>query len=54
MLKRLLLIASSNKRLETPASTNRRTRKLVGRFVAGTTLQEAIEVTRSSTPAGSM
>jgi proline dehydrogenase len=46
MLKRLLLIASNNKRLERLVSTNPRTRKLVSRFVAGTTLEEAIEVTK--------
>ena len=46
MLKRLLLIAANNKRLERLSSTNPRMRKLVSRFVAGTTLEEAIEVTK--------
>ena len=46
MLKRLLLIAADNKRLERLVSTNPRMRKLVSRFVAGTTLEEAIEVTK--------
>ena len=47
MLKRLLLVAANNKRLERLVSTNRRMRKLVGRFVAGTTLEEAIAVTKA-------
>ena len=46
MLKRLLLVAANNKRLERLVSTNPRMRKLVSRFVAGTTLEEAIEVTK--------
>jgi len=46
MLKRLLLIAANNKRLERLVSTNPRMRTLVSRFVAGTTLQQAIEVTK--------
>ena len=46
MIKRLLLVASTNKRLEKLVSTSRLTRGLVSRFVAGTTLQEAITVTR--------
>jgi proline dehydrogenase len=46
MIKRLLLVASTNKRLEKVVSTSRLTRGLVSRFVAGTALQEAIEVTR--------
>lgn len=46
MLKRLLLLAANNKRLERLVSTNPRMRKLVSRFVAGTTLDEAIAVTR--------
>jgi proline dehydrogenase len=45
MIKRLLLVASTNKRLEKLVSTSRLTRGLVGRFVAGTTLDEAIAVT---------
>jgi proline dehydrogenase len=46
MLKRLLLMAADNKRLERLMSTNPRMRKLVSRFVAGTTLEEAVEVTK--------
>ena len=46
MIKRLLLVASTNKRLEKLVTTSRLTRGLVSRFVAGTTLQEAIAVTR--------
>jgi proline dehydrogenase len=46
MLKRLLLVAANNKRLERMVSTNPRMRKLVSRFVAGTTLDEAIAVTK--------
>jgi proline dehydrogenase len=46
MIKRLLLVASTNKRLEKLVSTSRLTRGLVSRFVAGTTLEEAISVTR--------
>jgi proline dehydrogenase len=46
MIKRLLLVASTNKRLEKLVSTSRLTRGVVGRFVAGTTLEEAITVTR--------
>lgn len=46
MIKRLLLVAATNKRLERVVSTNRLTRDLVGRFVAGTTLQEAIAATK--------
>ena len=46
MIKRLLLVASTNKRLEKLVSTSRLTRGVVGRFVAGTTLDEAIAVTR--------
>jgi proline dehydrogenase len=46
MIKRLLLLASTNKRLEKLVSASRLTRGLVTRFVAGTTLQEAIAVTR--------
>ena len=38
MIKRLLLVASTNKRLEKLVSTSRLTRGLVSRFVAGTTL----------------
>ena len=46
MIKRLLLVASTDKRLEKLVSTSRLTRGLVGRFVAGTTLADAIAVTR--------
>ena len=46
MIKRLLLVASTNKRLEKLVSTSPLTRGVVGRFVAGTTLEEAIAVTR--------
>jgi proline dehydrogenase len=46
MLKRLLLTAASSKRLEQQISTNRRTRKLVSRFVAGTTLEQAVQATK--------
>jgi proline dehydrogenase len=46
MIKKLLLVAATNKRLERIVSTNRLTRDLVRRFVAGTTLEEAIAVTR--------
>jgi proline dehydrogenase len=46
MLKRLLLVAANNKRLERQLGRNPRTRKLVSRFVAGTTLEEAIQVTK--------
>lgn len=45
MIKRLLLVASTNKRLEKLVSTSRLTRGVVSRFVAGTTLQQAIAVT---------
>ena len=47
MIKRLLLVAATNKRLEQLVSTSRLTRGLVSRFVAGTTLQEAIDVARN-------
>ena len=46
MIKKLLLVAATNKRLERIVSTNPLTRDLVRRFVAGTTLEEAIAVTR--------
>jgi proline dehydrogenase len=46
MIKRLLLVASTDKRLEKLVSTSRLTRGLVSRFVAGTTLTDAIAVTR--------
>lgn len=47
MLKRLLLIAADSKRLEGMVRTNRLSRSLVDRFVAGTTLDEAIAATRA-------
>lgn len=47
MLKRLLLIAADSKRLERTVSTNRLSRSLVNRFVAGTTLDEAIAATKA-------
>jgi proline dehydrogenase len=46
MIKRLLLVASTDKRLEKLVSTSPLTRGLVSRFVAGTTLEDAIAVTR--------
>lgn len=46
MIKKPLLIAANNKRLERTVSTNRLTKDLVRRFVAGTTLQDAISVTK--------
>lgn len=46
MLKKLLLAASTNRRLERLVSTSPLTRDLVRRFVAGTTLDEAVAVTR--------
>ncbi len=47
MIKRLLLVAATNKRLEKLVSTHQLTQGLVSRFVAGTTLQEAIAVARN-------
>lgn len=46
MLKRLLLVASTNRRLERMVGSSPLTRGIVRRFVAGTTLQDAVEVTR--------
>lgn len=46
MLKKLLLVASTSKRLERIVSTSPLTRDLVRRFVAGTTLAEAVAVTK--------
>lgn len=46
MIKRLLLVASTNRRLEKLMSTSPLARGLVSRYVAGDTLQEAIAVTR--------
>jgi proline dehydrogenase len=45
MPNRLLLLASENKRLERAATTNRFTRPLVERYVAGETLEDALRVT---------
>lgn len=45
MLKRSLLIAANNKRLEARIGSDPRTKKLVSRFVAGTTLDDAVRVT---------
>lgn len=52
MPNRLLLIASENKRLERLASTNRLTRPIVDRYVAGTTLDDALRVTEELNRAG--
>ena len=46
MIKKLLLVAATNKRLERIVSTSPLTRDMVRRFVAGTTLDEAIAVTK--------
>lgn len=46
MIKKLLLVAATDKRFERIVSTNPLTRDLVRRFVAGTTLEEAIAVTK--------
>jgi proline dehydrogenase len=46
MIKKLLLVAATDKRLERIVSSNPLTRDLVRRFVAGTTLEEAIAVTQ--------
>lgn len=46
MLRRLILIAAENKRLEKLVGSDPRLRKLTERFVAGTTLSEAIEATK--------
>jgi proline dehydrogenase len=45
MISRLLLSASENKKLEDLVSRTRLTRAVVNRYVAGTTLDEAIAVT---------
>lgn len=47
MIKNLLLKAANNKRLEHLAGNSRLSRDLVQRFVAGTTLDEAIAATRA-------
>src|SRR3954462_7250854 len=52
MLKRLLLIAADNKRSERLIGTTPRTRKLVSRFVAGTTLEEAVRATKEMNARG--
>jgi len=46
MIKKLLLVAATNKRLERTVSTNRFTRDLVSRYVAGNTLDDALAATR--------
>jgi len=46
MLKRVLLLAANNPRLESLVGTSRRTKKMVSRFVAGTTLEEAVQATK--------
>jgi proline dehydrogenase len=52
VLKRLLLLAADNKRMENLVGTNPRTRKLVSRFVAGTTLQDAVRATKEMNARG--
>lgn len=52
MPNRLLLAAAESRRLERVASTSRLTRPIVARYVAGTTLVEALEVTEELTGAG--
>lgn len=47
MLKQTLLVAANNRRLEQTVCTNPRMRQIVERFVAGTTLDEALDVTRT-------
>lgn len=46
MLKRALLVAAESDRLEQKIGTDPRTKKLVERFVAGTTLRDAVRVTK--------
>ncbi len=45
MFKRALLLAADNARLERRIATDPRTKKLVDRFVAGTSLDDAVRVT---------
>lgn len=52
MLKRLLLLAANSKRLERLIGSNPRTRKLVSRFVAGTTLESAVEAAKAMNAKG--
>jgi proline dehydrogenase len=52
MPNRLLLIASENKRLERIVSTNRLTQPIVQRYVAGTRLEDALNVTGELNRAG--
>lgn len=47
MIRKLLLLAAENKRLEDQVSRNPLTKGLVSRYVAGTTLNEAIPVAQS-------
>ena len=44
MIRKLLLVAANNERLEHLVSRNRFTRPVVSRYVAGTTLDQAIAV----------
>ncbi|GAB91188.1 proline dehydrogenase family protein [Gordonia rhizosphera] len=46
MIKKTLLLAADSKRLERTISRNRLTKPLVARYVAGTTLDEAVAATR--------
>jgi proline dehydrogenase len=46
MPNRLLLLASESNRLERLIATSPRTKRLVSRFVAGTTLAEAVQATK--------
>src|SRR5688572_25587176 len=52
MPNKLLLVASENKKLERIASRSRLTRPLVQRYVAGTTLAEALDVTEELNSVG--
>jgi proline dehydrogenase len=47
MIKKLLLLAAENKRLEALVSRNPLTKSLVSRYVAGTTLDDAIAVAQA-------
>jgi proline dehydrogenase len=47
MIKKSLLLAANSERLERLVTANRRTNALVSRYVAGTTLDEAIAATRA-------
>lgn len=52
MPNKLLLVASENKKLERIATKSRLTRPMVQRYVAGTTLAEALDVTGQLNSAG--